>query len=105
MSAGLNLILVASAALFAIGAASLIVKRNVIVMLIGTQLMLTGGGLAFVAFDRFGLGALHHSRGPAMTVFIGAVGIAELTIGLAMAAIIYREQRTFLADQYEPVAG
>jgi len=28
-----------------------------------------------------------------------------MAVGLAMAAIIYREQRTFLVDEYESVAG
>jgi NADH-quinone oxidoreductase subunit K len=105
MTAGLNLILVASAALFAIGAAALLVKRSVVVMLIGTQLMLTAGGVAFVAFSRFGLGWVSANRGPAVALFATAAGIAELAVGLAMAAIIYREQRTFLVDEYESVAG
>lgn len=103
MTAGLNLVLVCSAVLFAMGAAALLIKRNVVVMLIGTQLMLTAGGLAFVAFARFGLGASSPSRGPAVALFVSAIGIAELAVGLAMAAIIYREQRTFLVDEYESV--
>ena len=101
MTAGLNLVLVASAALFAIGAAGLLIKRNVLLMLIGSQLMLTAGGLAFVAFNRFGLGALDRTRGPAMTLFVGAVGIAELAVGLATAYMLYREHRSFLVDEYE----
>ncbi|MEO6796995.1 MAG: NADH-quinone oxidoreductase subunit K [Candidatus Dormibacter sp.] len=105
MTAGLNLVLVASAALFAIGAVALLVKRSVIVMLIGSQLMLTAGGLAFVAFSRFGLGWVNTNRGPAVAFVAGTVGVAELAIGAAMAVIIYREHQTFLADEYESVAG
>lgn len=105
MSAGLSLILVASASLFAIGATALLLKRSVVVMLIGTQLMLTAGGLAFVGFSRFGLGWVNANSGPAVALFATAAGIAEMAVGLAMAAIIYREQRTFLVDEYESVAG
>ncbi|MDQ6883092.1 MAG: NADH-quinone oxidoreductase subunit NuoK [Candidatus Dormibacteraeota bacterium] len=105
MSAGLHLVLTASAVLFGIGALALLVKRSVIVMLIGTQFMLTAGSLAFVAFSRFGLGAGSPGRGQVVALIVSGLGIAELAIGLAMAAIIYREQRTFLVDEYESVAG
>ena len=99
MSAGLNLILVGSAALFAIGAAGLIVKRNVIVMLIGTQLMLAAGGMAFVAFGRFD--GRTGSGGASMALFVSALGVAELAVGLAMASLLYREHRSLLVDEYE----
>lgn len=98
MSAGLVLILVASAALFAVGAFALVVRRSAVVMLLGTQFMFMAGGIAFVAFARFGLGALHATAGAAVALFAGATAVAELAIGLAMAALIYREQRNFGVD-------
>lgn len=105
MTVGLQLLLVASAALFAIGCFALIAKRSVVIMLMGTQFMLTAGALALVAFANFGLGAQHRENGPALALFVAAIGVCELAVGLAMAAVIYREQRTFLADEYESVAG
>lgn len=104
MKAGLSLLLVASAALLSIGALGLVIKRNVIVMLIGGQMMLAAGGLAFVAFSRFGLGALNVNNGAAVALFAGFVGVAGLAVGLAMAAVVYRERATFLTDEYESVA-
>jgi NADH-quinone oxidoreductase subunit K len=104
MSAGLNLVLVASACLFAIGAVAIVVKRSVVLMLIGTQLMLTAGGVAFVAFSRFGEGAVNPGRGAAMALFTGAIAVIGLAVGLAMAAVIYREHSTLLVDEYESVA-
>lgn len=98
MSAGLVLILVASAALFAVGAFALVVRRSAVVMLLGTQFMFMAGGIAFVAFARFGLGALHATAGAAVALFAGATAVAELAIGLAMAVLIYREQRNFGVD-------
>jgi NADH-quinone oxidoreductase subunit K len=104
MSASVNLIVVASAALFAIGGVALMIKRSVVVMIIGTQQMLAAGSLAFVAFNNFG-GLVGSNRGPAMALFVGGAALCELAVGLTMAAVIYREQQTFLADEYESVAG
>ena len=104
MKAGLSLLLVTSAALFAIGALGLVVKRNVVVMLIGSQLMLAAAGLAFVAFSRFGSGAANPDNGVAMAIFAGFVALAALGVGIAMVAVVYREHETFLNDEYESVA-
>jgi NADH-quinone oxidoreductase subunit K len=98
MSAGLNIVLVACAALFAVGAFALVARRSAIVMLLGTQFMFMAGGIAFVAFARFGLGAVHATAGAAVALFAGATAVAELAVGLAMAALIFREQRNFSVD-------
>ncbi|HEY0492639.1 MAG TPA: NADH-quinone oxidoreductase subunit K [Candidatus Dormibacteraeota bacterium] len=104
MKAGLSLLLVASAALLTIGSLGLVIKRNVVVMLIGGQLMLAASGLAFVAFSRFGLGAVTAGNGAALALFAGLVGLAGLAVGVAMAAVVYREHDTLLVDEYESVA-
>ena len=104
MKAGLSLLLVASAALLSIGALGLVIKRNIIMMLIGGQLMLAGSGLAFVAFSRFGMGVMTAGNGAAVALFAGFVGLAGLAVGLAMAAVVYRERGSFLTDEYESVA-
>jgi len=98
MNAGLNLILTASAALFAVGAFAVVARRSAVLMLIGTQFMFFGGSIAFVAFARFGLGAAHASAGAAVAIFAGATVVAELAVGLAMAALIYREHRSLAVD-------
>jgi NADH-quinone oxidoreductase subunit K len=98
MSAGLNIILAASAALFAVGGFALVARRSAIVTLMGTQLLLMAGGIAFVAFGRFGLGAQSRNAAAIMAIFAGAIGIAEMAIGVAMAAVLYHEQPGFLID-------
>jgi NAD(P)H-quinone oxidoreductase subunit 4L len=98
MTAGLNLVLVASAALFAVGAFALVARRSAIVMVLGTQFMFAACAIAFVAFGRFGLGAKNQNAGAAMALFAGGVAVAELAVGLAMAALIYREHRNFVVD-------
>jgi NADH-quinone oxidoreductase subunit K len=98
MSAGLNLLLVASAALFAIGVFGVVARRSAMVMLLGTQFMFMAGSIAFVAFAQFGLGKVHSTAGAAVALFAGAVAVGELAIGLAMAALVYREHRSFAID-------
>ena len=98
MTVGLNAILVGSAALFAVGAFAIVARRSAIVSLLGTQFMLVAGAIAFVAFGRFGLGAANQTAAAAMALFVGATALAELAIGLAMAALLYRERRTFAVD-------
>jgi NADH:ubiquinone oxidoreductase subunit K len=98
MSAGLTLMLVASAALFAVGAFALVARRSAIVMLLGTQFMFAAATIAFVAFGRFGLGAQNQNASTAVALFAGATAVAELAVGLTMAAVIFREQGNFSVD-------
>jgi NAD(P)H-quinone oxidoreductase subunit 4L len=98
MSVGLNLLLVATAVLFAVGAFALVARRSAIVMLLGTQFMFAAGAIAFVAFGKFGLGARTFSSGAAVALFAGGTAVAELAVGLAMAALLYREHRSFAVD-------
>jgi NADH:ubiquinone oxidoreductase subunit K len=98
MSVGLTPILVASAALFAIGALALVARRNMIITLLGGQFMLVAAAIAFVAFGRFGLGAEHKNSAAVMALFVGAISVAQLAVGLSMAVLIYRESRSFAVD-------
>jgi NADH-quinone oxidoreductase subunit K len=98
MSVGLNAILVGSAALFTVGGFAVIARRSAITMLIGTQFLLAAAGLAFVAFGRFGLGAQNRNAAAVMAVFAGGIAVAEMALGLAMCALLYREHRDFLID-------
>jgi NADH:ubiquinone oxidoreductase subunit K len=98
MTVGINLILIASAALFAVGVFAIVARRSAITTLLGTQFMFAAGAIAFVAFGRFGLGRAEQNAGAAMALFAGATALAELAIGLAMAFVIYRESRSFVLD-------
>lgn len=98
MNVGLNLVLVASAALFAIGAFAVVARRSALLMLLGTQFMFMAGSIAFVAFARFGLGAGQATAGAAVAIFAGAAALAELAIGLAIAAVIFQEHASLAVD-------
>jgi NADH:ubiquinone oxidoreductase subunit K len=102
VSFGLDVVLVASVALFAIGAFGLVARRSTIVMLLGAQLMLVAGAIAFVAFGRFGLGAQQDNTGPTMALFVGAASVAELAVGLVLALLLYRDHHGLSPDVDTP---
>ena len=81
-----------SGLLFVLGMLTVLVRRNLIMMLLGLEVMLNAAAVAF-------LGAAlrwHHLDGQAMVVFIMAVAAAEVSVGLAMVVCIYR--RGFSTD-------
>ena len=92
-----------AAALLAVGAFATVARRSALTTLLGTQLMFAAGAIAFVAFGRFTVlsqtpAAAHENVAGVMALFVGAIAVAELAVGLALAAIIYRESRSFAVD-------
>ncbi|MEK6608687.1 MAG: NADH-quinone oxidoreductase subunit NuoK [Myxococcota bacterium] len=86
--------LVVAALLFAIGAAGVIVRRNVLMILMSIELMLSGGSLTLIAFAR------HHGDvgGHGLAFLVVAVAAAEAAIGLAIIVALFRTRRTANAD-------
>ncbi len=84
-----------SAALFAIGVAGVVVRRNVIVMFMSIELMLNAVNLAFVALGR----ALGSTDGQVIVFFVITVAAAEAAVGLAIMISIFRSRETVNADE------
>ena len=84
-----------SAALFAIGAIGVLVRRNVIVVLMSIELMLNGVNLAFVGFNRIWVrseeGAIALD-GQIFVMLILAVAAAQLAVGLAIVVAAFRNR-------------
>jgi NADH-quinone oxidoreductase subunit K len=97
MSYGLML----AAALFVIGLAGVMTRRNLIFMLLSVEVMLNAAGLAFiVAGSRWG-----QPDGQVMFLFILATAAAEVAVGLVLALGIYREFRTLDMDAVSEMRG
>ena len=96
--------LILSSALFCIGLAGALTRRNAIVVLIGVELMLNSANLNFIAFWRFSPNpeALH---GVMFAIFSIAVAAAEAAVGLALIIAIYRHYRTIHLDQVDSMKG
>ncbi|MBI2090613.1 MAG: NADH-quinone oxidoreductase subunit NuoK [Deltaproteobacteria bacterium] len=79
-----------SAILFAIGAAGVVIRRNLIVVLMSIELMLNAVNLTFIAFAR----ALGSMEGQVIVFFVMTVAAAEAVIGLAIIISVFRHRQT-----------
>jgi NADH-quinone oxidoreductase subunit K len=83
-----------SAALFTIGAAGVLLRRNAIVMFMCVELMLNAANLAFVTFAR-----MHgHLDGQVVAFFTMVVAACEVVVGLAIIMTIFRTRRSASVD-------
>ena len=83
-----------SVVLFTIGGATVLVRRNAIVVFMGVELMLNAANLAFVTFAR-----MHGDlEGQTVALFVMLVAAAEVVIGLAIIMAIFRARRSASVD-------
>ncbi|GAA1411997.1 NADH-quinone oxidoreductase subunit NuoK [Oerskovia sp. Sa1BUA8] len=86
--------LVLAAILFAIGATTVLLRRNAIIVFMGIELMLNATNLTFVTFARMH-GDLH---GQVIAFFVMVVAAAEVVVGLAIIVAIFRTRRSASVD-------
>lgn len=90
MSVGLEHYLVVSTILFCLGLLGVIVRRNLLIIYMGLELMLNAANLALVAFSRFN----DNLDGQVFVFFIITVAAAEVAVGLALIVALYRKRQT-----------
>jgi NADH-quinone oxidoreductase subunit K len=90
MNVGLEHYLVVSVILFCLGLLGVIVRRNLLVIYMGLELMLNAANLALVAFSRFN----NRLDGQVFVFFIITVAAAEVSVGLALIVALYRRRQT-----------
>jgi NADH-quinone oxidoreductase subunit K len=78
-----------AAVLFTMGAAGLLLKRNVLVMFMCLELMLNAVNLTFVAFSR----ELNDIGGQVIVFFSMVVAAAEVVVGLGIIVSIFRRRK------------
>ena len=88
--------LILAAVLFGIGAAGVLISRNMIVLFMSIELMLNAANLALIAFSRT-LGVMD---GHAFVFLVLTVAAAEAAIGLAMIVALYRNKETINIDRF-----
>ncbi|HZR16922.1 MAG TPA: NADH-quinone oxidoreductase subunit NuoK [Verrucomicrobiae bacterium] len=90
MNIGVSHYLTVSVILFCLGLLGVIVRRNLLVIYMGLELMLNAANLALVAFSRFN----NNLDGQVFVFFIITVAAAEVAVGLALIVALYRKRRT-----------
>ena len=83
-----------SAVLFSIGATTVLVRRNAIIVFMGVELMLNATNLAFVTFARM----QGDIDGQVIALFVMLVAAAEVVVGLAIIMTIFRTRRSASVD-------
>lgn len=89
-------VLMLAGVIFLLGLVCVLAHRNLIMILIGVEIMMNAAGIAFVA------GALrwHQLEGQAFVLFIIAVAAAEVSVGLALIVSAYRRTGSVDPDAY-----
>lgn len=98
---GLNHYLVLSGILFTIGMLAVLLRRNLIVILMGVELMLNAVNLSFVAFSHFSA----NINGQLMVFFVMTVAAAEAGVGLALAVTLFKTFREVNIRLFEQLKG
>lgn len=95
-SVGLGHYLMVSGMLFAIGLIGFLVRRNMIIMFLCTELMFQAAAIAMIAFSRF------HGNvsGQVFVIFILTVAAAEAALALGLVVLLYRRRETLSADAW-----
>jgi len=84
-------VLVLAGILFLLGMFCVLVRRNLIMIVLGVEIMLNAASIVFVG------AALHwqNLEGQAFVLFILAVAATEVSVGLAMIVYAYRRTGSF----------
>ena len=87
--------------LFLLGAACAVARRNLVMILIGVEVMLNAAGLAFVGASL----RWEHLEGQVFVIFILTSAAAEVAVGLALIVSSYRRTGSVNADRYNLLKG
>ncbi len=90
-----------SMAMFAIGIAGVLAKRNAVIFFLSIELMFNAGNLLFVTFSRH----WGNQIGLVWVFFVLVVAAAEAAVGLAIVINLFRSKQVVDVDQYDALKG
>lgn len=87
--------LILSGVLFSVGLAGVMIRRNILVMLMCVELMLTASNITLVAFSRAqGTDGIPVYDAQVLALFIITVAACEVAIGLALIVAMFRARKS-----------
>jgi NADH-quinone oxidoreductase subunit K len=99
--ATLQLYLMVGALLFVIGLIGFMVRRNLIVMFLCTELMFQGVAINLVAF-----GWYHNSMAAqAFVMYLLVIAASEASLALGLVVLLFRRKATLDADAWRQMRG
>jgi NADH-quinone oxidoreductase subunit K len=97
----LSHLLIVAGIMFVMGLACTLARRNLIMILIGVEVMINAVGLTLVGGSAF----WQQIDGQLVVVLLMALTSAEVSISLAMVVYLQRRKGTIEADQYSEMKG
>jgi NADH-quinone oxidoreductase subunit K len=91
-----QIVLLTSAVMFAVGMVGFLTRRNMILMFLCTELMFQASAIAMIAFGRMHL----NSEGQVFVIFILTVAAAEAALALGLVVLLYRRKPTLDAEAW-----
>ena len=88
--------LLTSSILFVIGLIGFLIRRNMIVMFLCTELMFQAAAIAMIAFGRYHLDV----SGQVFVIFILTIAAAEAALALGLVVLLYRRKGTLSAEAW-----
>jgi NADH-quinone oxidoreductase subunit K len=103
----LNDYLLVSGLLFSIGLFGVVLRRNIIIVFMCLELMLSAANLTLVAFSRYNVSpvGLPDHNGQVLVFFVITVAAAEVAVGLAIIVALYRARQTIHTDELVALKG
>lgn len=93
--------LILAAILFVLGLTGMIIRRNLLFMLLGLEIMINASALAFVLAGSY----WGHADGQVMYILAVTLAAAEASIGLALLLQLHRRRRTLDIDIVSEMHG
>lgn len=94
--------IILSAALFAVGLITVIIKKNAIVVLMGIEFMLNAANINLVVFSRLDKDIYN---GQIFSLFVIVLAAAEAAVALAIIIHVYRHFGTSNVDEVNRLKG
>jgi NADH-quinone oxidoreductase subunit K len=87
--------------LFAIGMIGFMVRRNLIVMFLCTELMFQGAAINLIAFGRYN----GNLAGQTFVLYLLVIAAAEASLALGLVVLLFRQRNTLDADAWREMKG
>ncbi len=102
----LNHYLIVSGILFALGLAGVVARRNILIIYMCLEMMLSAANLALVAFSRFNMvNGLPDYMAQSLVFFTITVAAAEVAVGLAIIVALYRAKQSVEVEAVSKLHG
>ena len=87
--------LICSGILFSIGLAGVLIRKNILVVFMCLEMMLSAANISLVAFSRAqGTNGIPVYDAQVLSLFIVAIAAAEVSIGMALIVAMFRATRS-----------